>query len=45
MAERTEGHVVLRVRDTGVGIPAATLPYVFDSSRRKTVPSTARKGA
>ncbi|MGH8566811.1 MAG: response regulator [Gammaproteobacteria bacterium] len=30
MAERTEGHVVLRVRDTGAGIPAATLPYVFD---------------
>jgi CheY-like chemotaxis protein/anti-sigma regulatory factor (Ser/Thr protein kinase) len=30
VAEQTEGHVVLRVHDTGAGIPAATLPYVFD---------------
>jgi signal transduction histidine kinase len=30
VADQTEGHVVLRVHDTGAGIPAAALPYVFD---------------
>ena len=30
IAERTDAHAIITVRDTGVGIPAAVLPHVFE---------------
>ncbi|MBA2592478.1 MAG: GAF domain-containing protein, partial [Gammaproteobacteria bacterium] len=30
IAERQNGHVLIRVKDTGIGIPTETLPRIFD---------------
>jgi len=30
LAERVDGHAIITVRDTGVGIPSAVLPHVFE---------------
>ncbi|MCA1705262.1 MAG: response regulator, partial [Actinobacteria bacterium] len=30
IAERQSGHVLIRVKDTGIGIPTETLPRIFD---------------
>lgn len=42
-AERRDESMAIAVRDTGAGIPASALPYVFDRYFR--VPGTSRSGA
>ena len=42
--QRTGGNVVLSVKDTGVGIPSAFLPYVFEWFRQADARSRSQSG-
>ena len=43
-AQRGNDHVVVQVTDTGVGIPADSLPFIFDRLRRDNGNSRVRSG-
>ena len=44
-AQKTDGVVIVSVRDNGIGIPAADLPHVFDQGFRASNAHKAAKGS
>jgi len=44
-ASPREGQIVLRVRDSGIGIPLADQPYIFDRFYRAAAASSSRTGS